>query len=38
MDSAAQTIFYLVDYMIWADREVLAACAQLTLAGVYCEL
>ena len=31
MSSAAQTIFYLVDYMIWADREVLAACAQLTL-------
>ncbi len=30
MHSASQTVLYLVDYMIWADREVLAACSQLT--------
>jgi uncharacterized damage-inducible protein DinB len=29
MQASQQTLCYLVDYMIWADREVLAACSQL---------
>lgn len=38
MLSAPQTVLYLVDYMIWADREVLAACSQLSKEELHHDL
>lgn len=38
MPSASQNICYLVDYMIWADREALAACSQLSAEELHRDL
>jgi len=38
MHSTSQTILYLVDYMIWADRDILAACAQLSPEELHRDL
>jgi uncharacterized damage-inducible protein DinB len=38
MPAASQTICYLIDYMVWADREVLAACAELGTEELHRDL
>ena len=38
MLSAPQTVLYLVDYMNWADSEMLSACAQLTVEELHRDL
>jgi uncharacterized damage-inducible protein DinB len=38
MLSAPHTVLYLVDYMIWADSELLSACAQLTQEELHRDL
>lgn len=38
MHCALQTIRYLIDYMIWADREVLAGCSPLSTEELHRDL
>jgi|SRR5580698_2394725 uncharacterized damage-inducible protein DinB len=38
MQAAQQALCYLVDCMIWADREVLAACGQLPAEELHRDL
>jgi uncharacterized damage-inducible protein DinB len=38
MQATRQVLCYLVDYMVWADREVVAACEQLSQEQLHRDL